>query len=474
MRYYSIVIDGAPANFPARYDNGAQWGTTLNGIHDPNAQQIDFQLQAFLPTNLGEGSVLTVHGVSWDQIQTCNQLVGKPITVYGGMSPGLPLATLQSQRPKLLVQGKILKCWGNWIANETSIGFAFQPAGDTGTTSSSNNSSSSSSSTSSGDQAASSSQQSLTSTSRYNRAGGRSLDRRAFKRGPTPTPLDPLGDLAGSIGGFTSDSSIAPAFSQFGNVVNSFFGGGNINPLSAPLNIIHNMQPNVPMSSAIQQTLSKVFPNAKLDIRISPMLKLAYQDAGIYQSIEQYAGLLQKLSQSILGSNKYPGIHIAAIDNTLRVLDFSQPFNQYDISYMELVGQPTWIGPFTISVKIVLRGGLNVGDDITLPQTLVGFGGADSMVPGEPDQRSHVSLPGTYRIMKILHIGDFRNPDGSNWTTQIEANSQGSITNPEATQPPVQQPQPQTQTDISIRPPPGGFPQPQSTRLITRSVRTYG
>jgi hypothetical protein len=206
--------------------------------------------------------------------------------------------------------------------------------------------------------------------------------------------------------------------------------------LSQPLNIIHNMIPNMQMSQAIQQTLSKVFPQANLDIRISPMLKLAYQDAGMYQSIEQVSQLWRKLSQSILGSTKYPGVHLASIDNTIRVLDFSQPFSNQPISYMELVGQPTWIGPFTINVKIVLRGGLNVGDDITLPDTLVGFGGTDSMVPGQPDQRTHVSLPGTYRIMKILHVGDLRNPDGANWTTNIEAMTQGSITNAEATQPP--------------------------------------
>ena len=472
MRYYEVVIGGAPANFPARYQNGGQWGTIApSGEHDPNAQQVEFQIQAWNPTLLSENSILTVYGVTWDQVKTCNQLVGKPISVYGGMSPGLPLATLQSGRPKLLLQGSILKVWGNWIGNETSIGFTFLSSGASAASQSQQITSSGGTQISGGQPVASS--QALTTTSRYNRAGGRSLDRMSFPKGPTVTPFDPIS--GGDIGGFSSDFSLGgPAFSQFGGIVNSLFGGGGTNPLSQPLNIVHNMMPNMQMSQAIQQTLSKVFPQANLDIRISPMLKLAYQDAGMYQSIEQVSQLWRKLSQSILGSTKYPGVHLASIDNTIRVLDFSQPFSNQPISYMELVGQPTWIGPYTISVKIVLRGGLNVGDDITLPDTLVGFGGADSMVPGQPDQRTHVSLPGTYRIMKILHIGDLRNPDGANWTTNIEAMTQGSIQNPTVTQPPAEQPQSQTQTDITIRPPPGGFPQPQSNRLITRSVRTYG
>jgi hypothetical protein len=93
-----------------------------------------------------------------------------------------------------------------------------------------------------------------------------------------------------------------------------------------------------------------------------------------------------------------------------------------------------------ISVKVVLRGGLKIGMDITLPQTLVGFSGADAMLPlgaGGTDQRTHVSLPGTYKIMKLLHIGDFRNPDGASWSTNIEAMGAASVSGAEE---PVDQP----------------------------------
>jgi hypothetical protein len=58
---------------------------------------------------------------------------------------------------------------------------------------------------------------------------------------------------------------------------------------------------------------------------------------------------------------------------------------------------------------------------VTLPQTLVNFSGADAMIPGNaPDQRTHISLPGSYKVFKILHIGDFRNPDGASWSTNYE------------------------------------------------------
>ena len=130
MRYYSINIAGAPADiFPPRYDGGAQWGTILNGYHDPNAQQIEFQITEYdsnLPT---ENSVLTIYGVTWDQIKATNSLVGKVIAFYGGMTKGLPLATFQSQRDKNILQATILKAWGNWIGTEMSIGMAFVASG---------------------------------------------------------------------------------------------------------------------------------------------------------------------------------------------------------------------------------------------------------------------------------------------------------------------------------------------------------
>jgi hypothetical protein len=103
---------------------------------------------------------------------------------------------------------------------------------------------------------------------------------------------------------------------------------------------------------------------------------------------------------------------------------------------LELVGQPTWLTINTISVKVVLRGGLKIGMDITLPQTLVGFSGAEAVLPLDAagtDQRTHVSLPGTYKIMKLLHIGDFRNPDGASWSTNIEAMGAASVSGADPT-----------------------------------------
>jgi len=429
MRYYNIRIDGAPGDiFPARYENGAQWGTIApNGVHTPNAQQIEFQIEEWTATAPSENSVITIYGVSWDQIKASNQLVDKIITIYGGMSPGLPLATFQSQRDKLLVQAKILKCWGNWIGNETSLGFAIIATGAKQAAGSGATQPGASPATPGTSINAPSTTGQVQSV-QFNRVGRRSLDFRSMRNGVSPTLVDP-GSILTAIGGqILSDFNLGPATSQVGGMVGSFFGGGSFAPLSAPINMIHNMLPNMPMSSAIQQTLSTAFPQANVNVVISDALKLMYQDAGMYQSVEQYAGYIQKLSQSIMGSKQYPGVQLTSYNQTLTATDFTKTIGTSDINYLELIGQPTWLTIVTISVKVVLRGGLHISWGCTLPQTLVGFSGADAFAGGPaPDQRTHITLPGDYVVTRVLHIGDFRNPDGAAWSTNYEMITTASV-----------------------------------------------
>lgn len=275
----------------------------------------------------------------------------------------------------------------------------------------------------------------------YNRTGPRSISQSVlpvgYTSGNSSTTSLSLTNAQQIAGQLISDFSIGPATQQVGNTISSFIGGGNFSPLSAPLNFIHNLLPNMPLSGAIQQTLSTVFPNAQLNLAISPILMLAYQDSGIYQSLEQYSGYINNLSQSILGimGGAYPGVHISSNSNLVDIWDGSQSIGSSVIDYKDLIGQPTWLDFNTVSVKIVLRGGLRVGMDITLPATLYNFSGASSVLPSansQNQQRSNVTLSGTYKIMKVLHVGDFRNPDGANWSTNIEAAVLSSVAGSQA------------------------------------------
>lgn len=459
MRYYTIFIPGAPAQaFPTVQspDGPATWTSHPNGVWDPGAQQIEFQLEEFDASTPNENSTLTIHGVAWAQIKQDANLNGLPIMIFGGMKPGLPIATYQSAHAGLLVNGTIARAWGNWVGTEMSIGMQITVSGITaaGGNGGGGNGGGGGGGNGGGGGGASAGGQSL-SPLRFLRTGARSLDNLNLPRGrmapirrglsssplvnqPDTTPTVPAG-TAGTISGGTIGGSPWPpgntitsfgaATSEIGGVINSLFGGGSAG-LQAPINLIHNLLPNMPLSGAISQTLGTAFPMAGLNVKISGLLKLAYQDAGVYQNLQQYAQYIKSLSYNLMGitqtgedgaTSTYPGVHISSYGNSLNVWDGTAPITEGNVSILDLVGQPTWIGPNKVHVITVIRSDLHIGSVITLPPTLMGVS-QDAILPyQQSQQRTNDSFAGSFTITHVLHIGDFRNPDGAGWTTNYEA-----------------------------------------------------
>ena len=485
MRYYDIFIDGAPSVF-RRLPNGAIWSSHPFGDSraDPGAQQVEFQFITQSPSRLiSDGSTLTVHGVSWEQIGQSASLVGLPIKVMGGMKPGLPLAKHQAQHAGLLISGQIYKCWGNWIGTEMTVGMTIVNAGAKAADDSAQAPDQTTTEAPAQSPAASANSTSMREVNaiHYNRTGPRSIDRRPFPRAPSAVPFGatPIPGGAGNFGGEGSLVGVdfGNATQTIGGVISSLFGGAG--GLVNPLNFIHDLQPNMPLSSAIQQTLSKVFPNAKLNINISPKLKLGYQDAGIYQSFTQYASFIKDLSHSILGTKGYLGINMTTKGNTINVWDGTGSSATAAVSVLDLIGQPTWVDVGLIHIPMVLRGDLEEPNIITLPHNiLIGIEGSSQYALLGSEQRQKLSFTGSFRILTIQHIGDFRNPDGVQWSSNYTCQnvSGDEIAQQEAAQaaqnlaqaPPAQQ----LAGGIAPLSAPQQMPQVAS-RLLTRPVRRY-
>jgi len=412
MRYYDIEIPSMGVSWTSRYSDGTP---------NPGALQVEFQLEVnhHQPVKSGD-PVLTVYGIPWEMITEAYNFAGKGITIYGGMDPGLPIATRQARAGLrgLLLEGTILRCWGNWIGTEMSLGFAFAPAGNDyiGVPSPS--------------PAATGAAQNPNKAGQFTRTGPRSIDLRssAVVGASSASSIDTAAVLR-QIGGniLPVPASVFGAATSVANgIATSLFGGGGGGMgLIQPLNLIHNLQPNQPLSSAIQETLSRAFPYANIRILISPMLKLPYQDAGIYQSMEQYSQYINQLSHKILGTGSYMGVHMSSKDNTINVWDGTTPVSTTNIDAVDLIGQPTWIDWLKISVKTAMRADMDVGGKLTLPPTLMTIS-PNLQGSGGSIQRTNTSFTGEFTITKVLHIGDFRSPDSANWSTNFEAALPGS------------------------------------------------
>ena len=422
MRFYEIQIDA-----PNAVDPSATWYWTShpngNGQPpDPGAQQVNLNIDAVanyttdsdhsvMPSS---DSTIEIKGVSWDQVSRSNELVNRGIIVNGGMGVGLPLATHQNNHVGTLCTGRIARTWGNWVGTEMSIGMQITIAVDN--VQSGQTPSPGSSANVSGVDPNNPTAQ----ANQLTRTGPRSIDRRFQTRVQSPNvpQISPLGGVnLGDLAGLTSGGG---SVDLGGGLISSFIGGG-FPGLSKPLNIIHNLLPKMPLSQAIRQTLSTVFPAAKLNINISDVLKLGYQDAGMYQSVSQYADQMYKLSRSIMGNQAF-GIHMAAHNGTIHVFDDSATDGSVTLEAIDMIGQPTWVDANKLEVKCVMRGDLRPNMLATIPaNTLINLSQqAGIPLAAASMQRTHLTKEDiSGRIIELRHIGDFRNPDGNYWCTMI-------------------------------------------------------
>jgi hypothetical protein len=138
-RYYEITVT-------------PQGGTPLvftsfpNGQNDPGALNVELDLLTSyygVPASGGSSgdagnSTISIEGISLELLQQGTvfglQPSNKPgakITVYGGMKPGLPLATANASYAGLLLQGQIYQSWANWVGTEMNLNFVVVPSGFT-------------------------------------------------------------------------------------------------------------------------------------------------------------------------------------------------------------------------------------------------------------------------------------------------------------------------------------------------------
>jgi hypothetical protein len=97
---------------------GAQWCSVVNGVNDPGALNIEFDIE--YTAGSSNGSV-KIYGIPQSVISESTYLTGMGIQLFGGFTEGLPLANDQVPHQGLLASGTIYPAFGNWTGNELSL-----------------------------------------------------------------------------------------------------------------------------------------------------------------------------------------------------------------------------------------------------------------------------------------------------------------------------------------------------------------
>ncbi|TAN26035.1 MAG: hypothetical protein EPN31_14035 [Castellaniella sp.] len=132
MRFYELNMYAPGASKPSR-----TWTTHPNGVWDPGALMLGFDVIATPYATPVGGSTLTLWGVSLQDLAQSsnfgrhydaqgNYQPGVTLELLGGMAKGLPLAD-PTQRGLLMV-GEVVQGFGNWQGTDQHISLVIYPS----------------------------------------------------------------------------------------------------------------------------------------------------------------------------------------------------------------------------------------------------------------------------------------------------------------------------------------------------------
>ena len=194
-------------------------------------------------------------------------------------------------------------------------------------------------------------------------------------------------------------------------------------PLEGPTALSGAWEANTPLADYIKQVLQRNYPDNPVDVTgISHNIVLANIEPMIVTSYTQFCSYIKNISLKILGgqSTTYPGVNIfVKADGTIVATDQSIQSKSTEVSFIDLVGQPTWLGIYQVNLTCVLRADVQVASFIRLPQTqfTTNFNSYSNF-------RDKSAIQGDYFVNSIIHSGRFRAPSAQAWVTSIIASKQ--------------------------------------------------
>lgn len=190
-------------------------------------------------------------------------------------------------------------------------------------------------------------------------------------------------------------------------------------------NIVLNWQKGQTLADALETALSSAFPNYELQVNISKITQ-DHTEAGHYRSVAALSAQVYELTKGYF-DDSYPGVNITMAGNTIYVYDTATGANTrgnpIPIAFEDLIGQPTWIGPFTLTFQCPMRADIMIGDWIKLPTGIyppfVQTAAGTAYPNAGPSMKS--AFEGAFQVTEAHHYGNYREPDAASWNTTYTA-----------------------------------------------------
>lgn len=185
---------------------------------------------------------------------------------------------------------------------------------------------------------------------------------------------------------------------------------------------------NQPLDQAISAALTAAFP--VFTVQGVGQVKNIIQDhdeQGYYTNLKAFAEYIL----DVTADGTYTGINIRAVGQVFYLYDNSSASTPTQIAFPDLIGQPTWISPSTMSFATVMRGDIQLGQTVTMPAGLFPpyvLTTPAAAVPNAPSSNRAV-FQGTFNIIEAHHFGNFRQMTADSWRTQYVAVANDAVPN---------------------------------------------
>ncbi len=195
------------------------------------------------------------------------------------------------------------------------------------------------------------------------------------------------------------------------------------NTISSPGNFVFNWQKGQSLAAALSATLSVVYPKPKYKIlmQIGSGYSTATQKPHYVPTLTEFSKYILQLTET----QSTEGVNIALWNNnTVLVTDGTvKQAKPTQLLFTDLIGQPKWVAPNTMQFSTVMRADINVGAMVLMPKNLPNApGSVTTTAAAAPSQLKYkVSFQGQFIVQSVRHIGNFRDPDGTAWSTIFEA-----------------------------------------------------
>lgn len=187
---------------------------------------------------------------------------------------------------------------------------------------------------------------------------------------------------------------------------------------SNPVNITGTWQKGTQLAGVLAIVLTNAFPGlADPVINISPNLVATEDQPWAYNNLQQFAEYLKETTAALINSPNYRGVDISLKGNQIVVSDGTVSTTPKPILFQELIGQPTWLDPSTLQFKCPMRADLSIADFITMPPALV----TSSAGAVSPLVNANATFKGTFELINVRHVGDFRSDQADAWVTVFDA-----------------------------------------------------